>query len=113
MELKKTLKSWGHELLLHQGNGYAVKKIYLNAHHRTSLHYHEIKHETIMLLTGELKIYTEDGEKKVHHSLSSGDFLVIEPRVIHQVESLNENSIYFEAQTDHLDDVVRLTDTRD
>jgi quercetin dioxygenase-like cupin family protein len=106
-----TEKPWGNENLIFQGFGYAVKKITLNPNQKTSLHYHEIKHETIMVLEGELRIYVDD---KINAPnvvvLTTGDYLAINPEIIHQMSTDASPAVYFEAQTDHLTDVIRLKD---
>ena len=107
-----TEKPWGNEVLIFQGFGYAVKKITLNNKEQTSLHYHNLKHETISVFSGELSVYLKhlDGtEEKV--VLKAGESLPITPRVIHRMSCEAGASVYFEAQTDHLDDVVRISDS--
>lgn len=108
--LKITEKNWGKEELIYQGHGYAVKKIHLSKNKKTSLHYHEKKCETIMLIEGEIIIELRenlDAPTKVIN-LKFGESITIEPNIIHRMKSLESNSIYFEAQTDYLDDVIRL-----
>ena len=107
---KVTDKPWGSEELIFQGHGYAVKKISLKKGCYTSLHFHDIKHETIMVLTGQLRIFTKDRANETTQVLKSGDSLAIEPKTIHRMFSDTFDCIYFEAQTDHLDDVIRLND---
>jgi len=106
-----THKPWGSEELVHQGNGYAVKKITLLKSNRTSLHYHEVKHETIMVHSGSLNLYIDDlsGSQKTL-TLSPGETHVIPAKFIHQMLTADVDAVYFEAQTDHLNDVVRLVD---
>jgi len=106
-----TLKPWGNENLLFQGNGYAVKKITLNEGKQTSLHYHEIKHETVMVFSGILHVYIDDKNNPSEIlALAAGESVAISPNVIHRMSANTGQVIYFEAQTDHLDDVVRLND---
>lgn len=104
-------KPWGREELLYQGNGYAVKRISLNNNQKTSLHFHEIKHETILMLSGTLRVEIRvENLDEVIVLLRKGEHLCIDPKVIHRMQSIDGDSIYFEAQTDHLDDVIRLSD---
>lgn len=106
------VKPWGKEELIHQGYDYAVKRITLRKSHSTSLHYHEIKHETIMVHSGRLTILlgTEASilSEKV---LGPGDSVSIEPLQIHRMMAEKEDCVYFEAQSDFLDDVIRLSDS--
>jgi len=106
-----TVKPWGNENLLFQGNGYAVKKITLNEGKQTSMHYHEIKHETVMVFSGVLHVYIDDKNNPSEVlALGAGESLAISPNVIHRMSAIIGTVVYFEAQTDHLDDVVRLND---
>lgn len=107
-----TEKPWGNETLIFQGYGYAVKKITLNDKEQTSLHYHNFKHETISVFSGVLSVYLRhlDGaEEKI--VLNAGESLPITPKIIHRMNSEAGVSVYFEAQTDDLDDVVRISDS--
>lgn len=108
-----TKKPWGEEDLLHQGYGYAVKKILLNDGQRTSLHYHVEKHEFIFVVEGTLEVEIADGDTRQVRSLSSGGFLAILPGQVHRMASQSGDVLYLESQTDHLDDVVRLSDDFD
>ena len=106
-----TEKPWGNENLIYQGFGYAVKKITLNSNQKTSLHFHEIKHETIMVLAGELRVYIDDRNSAPSTIvLTTGGYLAISPNIIHQMSTSDSQAVYFEAQTDHLTDVIRLKD---
>jgi mannose-6-phosphate isomerase-like protein (cupin superfamily) len=106
----RTEKPWGYEDLIFQGHGYAVKKIRLNFQMATSLHYHEIKHETIMVLSGVLRIKLIEDEIPKEITLCPGDSRAIEPGVVHQMSTQSQDTEYFEAQTDFLTDVIRISD---
>jgi mannose-6-phosphate isomerase-like protein (cupin superfamily) len=107
-----TEKPWGNESLIFQGHGYAVKKISLNENQQTSLHFHNLKHETISVHSGLLSIYLKhiDGTEE-NIIMNPGESLPIAPKIIHRMSSKSGISVYFEAQTDHLDDVVRISDS--
>ena len=108
-----TSKPWGREVLLHQGYGYAVKEITLLNNKSTSLHFHEIKHECIYVISGcvTLKVSPPgDLESFKIFDLGPGHFYAIPPKFIHQMSSNMGDSVYLESQTDHLEDVVRLSD---
>ena len=78
--------------------------------HRCSLQFHKKKHETIYVLQGKLKIYFGKNKKKLKNKiLKKNGTIIIEPGIIHRMEALN-NSIYLEASTPQLKDVVRLSD---
>lgn len=104
-------KPWGKEELLHQGHGYAVKRIFLNSSHQTSLHYHEVKHEMLVVFEGELHVLIKKTQcEQRDFILLPGDFLLIDPTVIHRMSAPNKSAIYIESQSDYLDDVIRLND---
>lgn len=106
------VKPWGKEELIHQGNDYAVKRITLRKAHSTSLHYHEIKHETIMVHSGKLTILVgTEATSLMEKVLLPGDSVSIEPLKIHRMIALQEDCVYFEAQSDFLEDVIRLSDS--
>ena len=106
-----TIKPWGNENLLFQGHGYAVKKITLTEGKQTSLHYHEVKHETVMVLSGTLEVLIDDNNNPAEIlTLRAGEYLAISPKVIHRMSATTGQVIYFEAQSDHLNDVIRLND---
>ena len=52
--MKRIDKPWGKEEILVHTEKYAVKRITINPGHRMSLQYHELKEETIYVLTGTL-----------------------------------------------------------
>lgn len=109
MELKtpKVIeKPWGREVWLAVSDKYAGKIIEINRGERTSLQYHKVKHETIYLRDGLLRIELED-KKQV--TLSPGDAIILEPGDIHRLEALEDVRI-IEISTPELDDVVRIED---
>lgn len=108
--MKVTLKPWGQEDLLHQGYGYAVKKITLKKGYRTSLHYHNVKHEHIFVLSGVLTVDIPGPGAPRGLNLRTGEFVALEPLVIHQMSAVTSDCVYLESQSDFLDDVVRLED---
>ncbi|MCP2605325.1 cupin domain-containing protein [Candidatus Aminicenantes bacterium AH-873-B07] len=105
--IKKTEKPWGYELLFALTNSYAGKVIKINAGHRLSYQYHEIKEETIYIHEGEMKLVVEKNGKKKEKILKKGDNYHIPPKLKHRMEAL-EDCIIFEVSTPHLNDVIRL-----
>ena len=106
----KTNKPWGYEDLLYQGPSYVLKKLFMSSGESCSLHFHNVKHETMLVFSGKLKI--EIGESKsslIAKDYLPGDIVIIEPGVIHRMTAI-EDCIYFEASTPELDDVVRIED---
>lgn len=103
-------KPWGSEELIETNEKYTVKKLKMLAGQRCSLQYHEKKHETFYVLSGKLKfIHGEDINFLKEIEFIPGDYFVIKPGLIHRMEGI-EDSIYLEASTSELDDVIRLED---
>ncbi len=103
-------KPWGSEELISNNKNYVLKKLFMKKGHRCSLQYHKKKHETVYVLSGNLKILigkNKDNLKK--KILKKNQSLIIKPYTVHRMEGVT-NSIYLEASTPHLKDVVRLSD---
>ena len=87
-----------------------VKKLTMFAGHRCSLQFHNIKKETIYVLSGVLKIIQGSSQDALEEKIyRSGDTITIAPGLIHRMEGV-EDCVYLEASTPEMDDVVRLAD---
>jgi mannose-6-phosphate isomerase len=107
---RRVEKPWGHELIWAETDHYVGKILHVKAGHALSLQYHEVKDETIHLLTGRLRFQlgtTPDALQTV--DLQEGESVRILPGTIHRMEAVTDVDI-LEASTPHLDDVVRLDD---
>ncbi len=103
-------KPWGREEVIEINDKYMVKKLTMWAGHRCSLQYHNIKRETIYVLSGVLNIIQGTSQDALEERLyRAGDTLTIEPGIIHRMEGF-EDAVYLEASTPEIDDVVRLVD---
>jgi mannose-6-phosphate isomerase-like protein (cupin superfamily) len=101
-------KPWGYELIWAETDRYVGKILHVNAGESLSLQYHEVKDETIHLMTGRMRFLvgsSVDDLKEV--DLSGGQSYHVRPGTIHRMEALTDCDI-LEASTAHLDDVVRL-----
>jgi quercetin dioxygenase-like cupin family protein len=98
-------KPWGYEDLFAVNEHYAFKLLFMKQGCRCSLQYHEVKQETLYVLSGQLK-FTHEGQSRI---LKRGEYFTILPKQVHRMEAV-EDSIYLEASTPELDDVVRLED---
>ncbi len=108
--MKTIIKPWGKEVLIEHNCRYVVKKLFMNKGHRCSLQYHKKKHETIYVLQGKLKIYSGVDIDKLYEKIYlANETISLEPGIIHRMEAV-EDSIYLEASTPELDDVVRISD---
>jgi len=87
-----------------------MKKLTMWKGHRCSLQMHNIKKETIYVLSGKLNIISgSDKDNLTGRVYSSGETITIAPGTVHRMEGV-EDSVYLEASTPEMDDVVRLVD---
>ena len=103
-------KPWGREEVIEINDKYMVKKLTMFAGHRCSLQFHNIKKETIYVLSGVLKIIQGSSQDALEEKIyRSGDTITIAPGLIHRMEGV-EDCVYLEASTPEIEDVVRLAD---
>ena len=103
-------KPWGFEELIEVNNNYVLKKLFMKKGRRCSLQYHNLKHETIYVLEGVLKVQVAQGDGAYEEILlSSGQSLVVTVGQVHRMEGVSD-CYYLEASTPELDDVVRVSD---
>ena len=118
-EVRVVPKPWGHETIWANTDLYVGKVLHIKAGHSLSLQYHNLKDETIHLLSGTMiyRVGNDDGRSKMEDGvpqlreveLKAGESFRNEPGTIHQMEAVTD-CVLLEASTPHLDDVVRLTD---
>jgi len=102
-------KPWGHELVWARTDRYVGKILHVKAGHILSLQYHNLKDETMHVLSGELILRTRPGTELVERRFRAGESAHIPARLVHQVEAVVDSDI-LEASTPELDDLVRLED---
>ena len=103
-------KPWGYELIWARTDRYAGKILHVKAGHVLSLQYHNMKDETMHVLSGELVLRTQiDGSPIVVRPFRAGESIHIPAKLIHQIEAVVDSDV-LEASTSELDDLVRLTD---
>lgn len=109
--VQRTDKPWGHEeLFAHVPGRYAGKAIHVRAGHALSLQYHERKEETISCLSGRFAVEVGENESALEQfELHPGESIHLRPGVRHRVTALVD-SVFLEASTTELDDVVRIED---
>jgi len=106
-------KPWGSELWVAVTKDYCLKIIKLNRGERSSLQYHEKKHEHIFIDSGRAKIeFTGPDGELVTAVVGEGTILEHCPGDRHRIEAV-DNVRLFEVQTPHLDDVIRVEDDYD
>jgi len=103
-------KPWGKEVVVEVNDRYMMKKLTMWKGHRCSLQYHNHKQETIYVLSGKLRIYSGLDQRQLNAKIyGPHETITIAPGVIHRMEGV-EDSVYLEASTSEMDDVVRLSD---
>ena len=105
-------KPWGHETIWAKTDAYVGKILHIKAGQALSVQYHNVKDETVYLLSGELiyRIWPEgDKAGPTEVDLALGQAYRITPHTIHQMEAVTDCDV-LEVSTPHLDDVVRLQD---
>jgi mannose-6-phosphate isomerase len=107
--IRRVPKPWGHETIWAHTDVYVGKILHINAGEALSVQYHNVKDETIYLLSGELIYRIWDGDRPQDVDLEIGDAYRVTPGTIHQMEAVTDCDI-LEVSTPHLDDVVRLQD---
>jgi hydroxymethylpyrimidine pyrophosphatase-like HAD family hydrolase len=107
----KVEKPWGYEELVEINDKYVVKKLFMKKGHKCSTQYHELKKETIVVLSGVLNISIGKSldclETKAY---THGETVTIAPYTVHRMEAV-EDCLYLETSTNELWDVVRLQDS--
>ncbi|MAE94864.1 MAG: cupin [Deltaproteobacteria bacterium] len=103
-------KPWGHELIWAHTDRYVGKLLVIEEGHQLSLQYHEVKDETIYVVSGRLRLELEnDAGEIVTEELGPGDHRRIGTGRRHRFAAL-EHTELVEVSTPELDDVVRLED---
>ncbi|MEX2325677.1 MAG: cupin domain-containing protein [Gemmatimonadaceae bacterium] len=112
VDVRVVPKPWGHETIWASTDQYVGKILHIKAGHALSIQYHNVKDETIHLLSGEIiyRVQTGPGQGDLEDvRLRAGESFRITPHTVHQMEAVTDCDV-LEASTAHLDDVVRLKD---
>ncbi len=108
--VKKVEKPWGYELIFAHIDRYAGKIIHVEPGEALSLQYHEVKDETLYLLSGkyELTIGTPNNINVVQ--VEPGDSYRVTPGTYHRMVAGSSGCDILEVSTPELEDIVRLDD---
>ena len=102
-------KPWGYELIYAKTDRYVGKILHVNKGESLSLQYHEIKEETLYVVSGEMRLTVEwEGDRR-DITLRKGEAFHIPPRMIHRMEAITDTDLA-EVSTPEIHDVVRLED---
>jgi mannose-6-phosphate isomerase-like protein (cupin superfamily) len=107
---RRVEKPWGHEEIWAETDRYVGKILAIRKGQRLSLQYHEVKDETLRVLSGKLGLELENDQGEL-------EMLELEPgasrRVLagrkHRFSAIEDCEL-IEVSTPELDDVVRLED---
>ena len=103
-------KPWGKEEIIEINDRYMMKKLTMWAGHRCSLQYHQVKCETIYVLIGQLRIYSGQSQKQLCGKIyGPNETITLTPGIVHRMEAVTD-SVYLEASSPEMDDVIRLVD---
>ncbi len=103
-------KPWGHELIWAKTDRYVGKILHIKAGESLSLQFHNVKDETIMVLSGRLSfVHYEDGAEPVTRELALREPFHITAGLRHRMTAIEDTDVV-EVSTPELDDVVRLED---
>jgi quercetin dioxygenase-like cupin family protein len=110
-EVRTVQKPWGHETIWAANELYVGKILHIKAGQQLSVQYHNVKDETVYLLSGEMNycVQLEGDDEPRDVRLSQGEAFRITPGTIHYMKAVTDCDV-LEASTPHLDDVVRLKD---
>ena len=103
-------KPWGHELIWAKTDQYVGKILHVRAGEALSLQYHDVKDETIFLLSGTMEFFAGPSSEALERiPLQEGESYRVIPGTVHRMVAVSDCDI-LEASTPHLKDVVRIED---
>lgn len=107
----KVDKPWGYEIWWAWTDEYVGKILHVDAGHKLSVQYHEVKDETSYLLKGRMYLHKGSSlEDLAATEIGEGAQWRNRPGDVHTIEAIEDSDV-LEVSTPHLEDVVRLQDT--
>jgi mannose-6-phosphate isomerase len=107
---RRVEKPWGSELIWAHTDRYVGKFIVIDTGRRLSLQRHVYKDESILVMTGRLRLTLEDDAGNVTDvELGPGESRRVPTGRIHRMEAIERVELV-EVSTPELDDVIRLED---
>lgn len=122
---KRVDKTWGYELHYRNDDRYCMKLLHFNGPPEmqeasdllpfddrrvaTSMHFHVLKHETLLVVKGTLTLELIVNKEHQFHKLTEGTAWVICPGHVHRLSAIDGPVDLIEASTrDYEDDSVRV-----
>ena len=110
VDARRVPKPWGHELIWAHTERYVGKILVIETGKRLSLQRHEVKDESILVLSGRLELTLQDDSGAiVVEELGPGEHRRIAFGRIHRYAAI-ERCELVEVSSPEIDDVVRLED---
>jgi len=107
---RRVEKPWGYELIWAETDLYVGKILHVNAGEALSVQMHEVKDETLHLLSGEIRLEVGTSPEALEDvQLGAGESFRVTPRTVHRIVAVSDSDV-LEASTPHLEDVVRFQD---
>lgn len=107
---RRVEKPWGHEEIWAESEKYVGKILFIRAGERLSLQHHEVKDETIRILSGTMNLELADEDDVLHvHRFESGMAARILPGRRHRMHAVTDVELV-EVSTPEIEDVVRHED---
>lgn len=108
--MRRVLKPWGNELIWAEASKYLGKILKIEAGKRLSLHYHKVKDETIMVMSGTLLLeYGLTNIDMKTKTMNPGDVHWLQSGTLHRLTAVTTAEIV-EVSTSESLDIVRLED---
>lgn len=109
---KKVDKPWGYEIIYTpEGLPYTGKVLVVKPGKRSSIHYHEVKRETLFLFSGSVLLWLEDETgivQKIPMELFKG--YTMQPGQKHRYEALEVESFIMESSEEEKGTTIRVED---
>lgn len=103
-------KWWGYELTYKNDSQYCAKLLQMSPSGSTSMHFHIDKHETLILVDGELHVDYIDNKETKTIALSKNQALVVPPGFPHRLYTKDTSATIVEASTlDKETDSIRIS----
>ena len=102
-------RPWGsEELLALVSRQFSVKRLKVKAGNKGGLQFHRLKDEVAVLISGEMLIRFDLGDKVLQERIiKAGDVVHFPPGLVHQEEAITDCEI-IEASSPHFNDRVRM-----
>jgi len=101
----RTNKPWGYEMVWAHTPWYIAKIMYIKKGEETSVHYHNLRHENVLIMEGEMELL-HNGKLKI---MKPGDTVHIIPEDHHRFVAITDVKL-MEVSTQHTNDECRLED---